>query len=90
MEAIRMLIAFVAHMDIKIYQMDVKSAFVNDFLQEEVCVKEPLEFEISDDHEFMYILDKTLYIWAKESTKSMVRSLIQFPFHARVLKGKNR
>ena len=28
-EAIRVLIAFAAHMEIKLYQMDVKSAFLN-------------------------------------------------------------
>ena len=41
MEAIRMLIAFAAHMEFKLYQMDVKSAFLNGFLQEEVFVKQP-------------------------------------------------
>ena len=32
LEAIRMLVAFTAHMEIKLYQMDVKSAFLNGFL----------------------------------------------------------
>ena len=39
MEAIRMLIAFEAHMEFKLYQIDVKSAFLNGFLQGEVFVK---------------------------------------------------
>ena len=39
MEAIRMLIDFAAHMEFKLYQMDVKSAFLNGFLQGEVFVK---------------------------------------------------
>ena len=41
MEAIRMLIAFAAHMEFKLYEMFVKSAFLNGFLQEEVFVKQP-------------------------------------------------
>ncbi|XP_069152019.1 uncharacterized mitochondrial protein AtMg00820-like [Solanum lycopersicum] len=39
MEAIRMFIAFAAHMEFKLSQMDVKSAFLNGFLQGEVFVK---------------------------------------------------
>ena len=31
-EAIRILVAFAAHVEIKLYQMDVKSAFVNGYL----------------------------------------------------------
>ena len=41
-EAIRILIAFVAHMEFKLYQMDVKSAFLNGYLKEEVYVMQPL------------------------------------------------
>ena len=38
MEAIRILIAFSAFMGFKLYQMDVKSAFLNGDLKEEVFV----------------------------------------------------
>ena len=44
-EAIRILIAFAAHMEIKLYQMDVKSAFLNGYLKEEVYVMQPPGFE---------------------------------------------
>ena len=47
-EAIRILIAFAAHMEIKLYQMDVKSAFLNGYLKEEVYVKQPPGFENGD------------------------------------------
>ena len=36
LEAIRMLLAFTSFMDFKLYQMDVKSAFLNGFSEEEV------------------------------------------------------
>ena len=42
LEAIRMLLAFASIMDFKLYQMDVKSAFLNGFIQEEVYVDQPL------------------------------------------------
>jgi len=40
MEAIRILIAFAAHMEFKLYQMDVKSAFLTSYLKE-VYVMQP-------------------------------------------------
>ena len=39
LEAIRMLLAFACFRDFKLYQMDVKSAFLNGFINEEVYVK---------------------------------------------------
>ena len=40
-EAIRILVTYSAHMEFKLYQMGVKSAFLNGYLQEEVYVKQP-------------------------------------------------
>ena len=39
LEDIRMLLAFESFMNFKLYQMDVKSAFLNGFIQEEVYVE---------------------------------------------------
>ncbi|XP_075083614.1 putative mitochondrial protein AtMg00820 [Nicotiana tabacum] len=39
MEAIRVFIAFAAHMEFTLYQLDVKNAFLNGYLKEEVFVK---------------------------------------------------
>jgi hypothetical protein len=44
-EAIRILLAFAASKRFKLYQMDVKNAFLNDVIQEEVFVKQPLCFK---------------------------------------------
>jgi hypothetical protein len=45
LEAIRMLLAVAVHYDFKLYQMDVKSAFLNGPLSELVYVEQPLGFE---------------------------------------------
>ena len=44
LEAIRILIAFAASKGFKLYQMDVKSAFLNGGIKEEVYVKQPPSF----------------------------------------------
>jgi hypothetical protein len=45
LEAIRILLAFSVAKGFKLYQMDVKSAFLNCVLEEEVFVKQPLGFQ---------------------------------------------
>jgi hypothetical protein len=46
MESVRLMIAVVAHQGWEVHHMDVKSAFLNDDLQEEVYVSQPLGFVI--------------------------------------------
>jgi hypothetical protein len=41
--------------------MDVKSAFLNDVIQEEVCVRQPLGFENPKYPNIVYKLSKALY-----------------------------
>jgi hypothetical protein len=45
LEAIRILLAFVASKGFKLYQIDVKSTFLNGVIYEEVYVRQPLGFE---------------------------------------------
>ncbi|GKA69050.1 retrovirus-related pol polyprotein from transposon TNT 1-94 [Tanacetum coccineum] len=61
MEAIRIFLAFATYMNFKVYQMDVKSAFLNGKLKEEVYVKQPPGFESSKFPDYVCKLDKTLY-----------------------------
>jgi hypothetical protein len=61
LEAIRILLAFSVAKGFKLYQMDVKSAFLNGFLEEEVYVKQPPGFESSEFPHKVYRLKKALY-----------------------------
>jgi hypothetical protein len=45
LEAIRILLAFTTSKEFKLYQMDMKSAFLNGVIQEEVYVRHPPGFE---------------------------------------------
>ncbi|GJT63688.1 retrovirus-related pol polyprotein from transposon TNT 1-94 [Tanacetum coccineum] len=61
MEAIRIFLAFATYMNIKFYQMDVKSAFLNGKLKEEAYVKQPPGFESSEFSDYVCKLDKAAY-----------------------------
>ena len=61
LEAIRIFLAYTSHMKFKVFQMDVKSAFLNRKLEEEVFVEQPPGFEDSKHSEYVYRLDKALY-----------------------------
>jgi len=61
METMRLIIALAAQRQWKIHQMNVKSAFLNDPLDEEVYVKQPLGFIQSGKEEKVYKLTKALY-----------------------------
>ena len=61
LEAKRMLLSFAAHHKIVLYQMDVKSAFLNGFINEEVYVKQPLGFEDVQFPEQVFKLKKAIY-----------------------------
>ena len=47
LEPIRILLAYVAHHSFKLYQMDMKSAFLNGPIKEEVYVEQPPSFEMT-------------------------------------------
>jgi hypothetical protein len=47
MEAIRLILAYARSKNIKVYQMDVKSTFINKDLEEEVYIEKPGGFQLS-------------------------------------------
>nr|GEV11991.1 hypothetical protein [Tanacetum cinerariifolium] len=61
LEAIRIFIAFSAHMNMIVYQMDVKTVFFNGILCEEVYVSQPNEFVDLENPNHVYKLKKALY-----------------------------
>ena len=56
-----MLLAFACFKGFKLFQMDVKSAFLNDYLEEKVYVKQPSSFENEKFHNHVYRLINALY-----------------------------
>ena len=60
-EAIRILLSFACYKNFKVYQMDVKSAFLNGKIEEEVYVAQPPGFESFEHPDYVYKLDKALY-----------------------------
>ncbi|WVZ88947.1 hypothetical protein U9M48_035414 [Paspalum notatum var. saurae] len=61
LEAIRILLAFAASKSFKLQQMDVKSAFLNGFIEEEVYVRQSPGFESARFLDRVYKLRKALY-----------------------------
>ncbi|GJV84084.1 retrovirus-related pol polyprotein from transposon TNT 1-94 [Tanacetum coccineum] len=61
LDAIRIFLAYVAHMNMVVYQMDVKTTFLNDILREEVYVSQPDGFVDQDNLNHVYKLKKALY-----------------------------
>jgi hypothetical protein len=61
LEAIRILLAYASSYDIKLYQIDVKSAFLNGFINELVYVEQPTGFEDPRYPNHAYRLSKALY-----------------------------
>jgi hypothetical protein len=61
LEAIIILLAFVTSKEFKLYQMDVKNAFLNGVIQEEVFVRLPPGFKNPKYPNRVYKLSKALY-----------------------------
>ena len=61
LEAIRMLLTFAFFKDFVLYQMDVKSVFLNGFINEEVYVEQPPSFTSFNFRNHVFKLKKTLY-----------------------------
>jgi hypothetical protein len=86
LEAIRIFLAFAAHSDFKVYQMDVKSAFLNGDLAEEVYVSQPPGFESEDFPNFVYRLLKALY-GLKQAPRAWYETLSQFLLEHQFTRG---
>ncbi|BBH09860.1 multidrug resistance-associated protein 9 [Prunus dulcis] len=61
LDTVRALVALAAQKNWKLFQLDVKSAFLNGVLSEEVYVDQPLGFMIQGSEDKVYRLKKALY-----------------------------
>ncbi|KAI3663988.1 hypothetical protein L6452_45222 [Arctium lappa] len=85
-EAIRMFLAYVAHKNFTVYQMDVKTTFLNGLLKEEVYVSQPEGFVSADKPNHVYLLDKALY-GLKQTPRSWYDMLSKFLVKSGFSKG---
>ncbi|RVW82677.1 Retrovirus-related Pol polyprotein from transposon TNT 1-94 [Vitis vinifera] len=60
-DSLRIILALVAHFDLELQQMDVKTTFLNGELEEEVYMKQPEGFPSSDGEQLVCKLKKSIY-----------------------------
>ncbi|KAL6324389.1 hypothetical protein AAG906_012993 [Vitis piasezkii] len=60
-DSLRIILALVAHFDLELQQMDVKTTFLNGELEEEVYMKQPKGFPSSDGEQLVCKLKKSIY-----------------------------
>jgi hypothetical protein len=87
LEAIRILLAFSVAKGFKLHQMDVKSAFLNGVLEEEVFVRQPPGFESEKYTHRVYKLRKALY-GLKQAPRAWYGRLRGFLFERGFERGK--
>nr|GEX88425.1 retrovirus-related Pol polyprotein from transposon TNT 1-94 [Tanacetum cinerariifolium] len=76
-EAIRLFFTYAAHKDFTVFQIDVKTAFLNGILKEEVYVGQPSGFISKQYSDYVYALDKALY-GLKQAPRAWYDVLSQF------------
>jgi hypothetical protein len=87
LEVIRILLAFSVAKGFMLYQMDVKSAFLNGVLEEEVFVRKPLGFESEKYPHRLYKLRRALY-GLKQALRAWYGRLRGFMFEIGFEMGK--
>ncbi|GKE53796.1 retrovirus-related pol polyprotein from transposon TNT 1-94, partial [Tanacetum coccineum] len=85
-EAIRIFIANAAHKNMTIYQMDVKTTFLNGELKEEVYISQPKGFVDQDNPSHVYKLKKALY-GLKQAPRAWYNMLLSFLISQHFSKG---
>ncbi|KAK6163686.1 hypothetical protein DH2020_000550 [Rehmannia glutinosa] len=84
-----MFLAYATHKNFIVYQMDVKSAFLNGLLEEEVYVEQPPGFEQKTLGDKVYKLKKALY-GLKQAPRAWYDTLSQFLTENGFTKGFTR
>ncbi|KAJ0587298.1 putative RNA-directed DNA polymerase [Helianthus annuus] len=86
LEAVRIFLAYAASKDFKVYQMDVKSAFLNGKIEEEVYVQQPEGFVDPKFQNHVYRLNKALY-GLKQAPRAWYETLSNFLLNSGFTKG---
>ncbi|GJS41065.1 retrovirus-related pol polyprotein from transposon TNT 1-94 [Tanacetum coccineum] len=86
LEAIRIFIAYAAYMNMIVYQMDVKTAFLNGILREEVYISQQDGFVDQDNPNHVYKLKKSLY-GLKQAPRAWYDLLSSFLLSQKFSKG---
>ncbi|GJY32839.1 retrovirus-related pol polyprotein from transposon TNT 1-94 [Tanacetum coccineum] len=87
LEAIKIFLVFAIYMNFIVYQMGVKSAFLNGKLKEEVYVKQPSGFESNEFPNHVCKLDKALY-GLKQAPRGWYETLSTFLTEHKFIRGK--
>nr|GEU86554.1 retrovirus-related Pol polyprotein from transposon TNT 1-94 [Tanacetum cinerariifolium] len=85
-EAIRLFLAYAAHKDFTVFQMEVKTSFLNGILKEEVYVGQPPGFVSKQYPDHVYALDKALY-GLKQAPRAWYGVVSQFLIESDFQKG---
>ncbi|KAI3494512.1 hypothetical protein L1887_40761 [Cichorium endivia] len=77
LESVRIFLAYAAHKNFDVFQMDVKCAFLNGDLEETVFVEQPPGFESKIHPNHCYVLDKAVY-GLKQAPRAWYETLTKF------------
>jgi hypothetical protein len=78
MEGVRTLLAYATYKGFKVYQMDVKSSFLNGILEEEVYIEQPKGFVDENNKDMVCKLHKALY-GLKQEPRAWYERLHKYP-----------
>ena len=67
--SIRLLLTLVAHLDLELFQMDIKTAFLNGNLEEEINMNQPIGFVLKVQEDKVCRLKRSIYD-LKQSSRS--------------------
>ncbi|GKD15273.1 retrovirus-related pol polyprotein from transposon TNT 1-94 [Tanacetum coccineum] len=87
LEAVRMFVAYAAYKNFTIYQIDVKTAFLNGPLKEKAFVSQPNGFVDPDFSNYVYRLKKALYGF-KQAPRAWYDKLSSFLIDHHFIKGE--
>ncbi|GJX06033.1 retrovirus-related pol polyprotein from transposon TNT 1-94 [Tanacetum coccineum] len=85
-KAIRIFLAYAAHKNMVVFQMDVKTEFINRILKEEVYVSQPEGFVNQDHPNHVFRLKKALYA-LKQAPRAWYDLLSKFLLSQKFVKG---